>query len=170
MRQPRAVTSRKLGRPHLGPREVVVAALTSHELELVDALRGDLCRSTFLNLLLTETVGRRDLLQPTQFDLFIAALIDDKARQRLNDAIVLRPKKSVPNTTVRVHPEVRRELEVRRCTAGMYQCRYIGHIVRERLLSSGQREPSPGNDLVSPCREVVVDRRSGQSALDPGKP
>lgn len=140
-------TPRRRGRPHLGEREVVKAALNDQELALVDALRGGLERSAFLGVVITEHVGRTDLLpRADQLSLVDDALNDAELRRLVDKAIASgavtgpstparRPAKRQrrPDATVRVHPEVRREVERRRQRLGIPQNHYNADVIRERL-------------------------------------
>lgn len=138
-----AGSPRKTGRPSLGDRVVVKAALDRQELAVIDLLRGNLERSAFLGVLLAEHVGRPDLLpQPEQL-----SLVDDTpsaaAVQRLLADVSGQPESPTPprrrlrqrkpDATVRVHPDVRNEIERRRQRAGLAQCHYNADVIRERL-------------------------------------
>lgn len=134
---------RKTGRPSLGDRVVVKAALDRPELAVIDLLRGNLERSAFLGVLLTEHVGRPDLLpQPEQLSLVDDAL-SAAAVQRLLAEVSGQPeiptpprrrlRERKPDATVRVHPDVRNEIERRRQRVGLAQCHYNADVIRERL-------------------------------------
>lgn len=133
---------RKTGRPFLGERVVVKAALDRSELAVVDLLCGNLERSAFLGVLLTEHVGRPDLLpRPEQLSLVNDAL-SAAAVQRLLAEVSGQPEMSTPrrrlrrrkpDATVRIHPDVRHEIECRRQRAGVAQCHYNADVIRERL-------------------------------------
>ena len=116
---------RRVGRPSLGDRVVVKAALDLQELAVVDVLRGEMERSTFLGVILTEHIGRPDLLpQPDQLPLVENVLsLGSAAVKRLIQEIGEVPQRPAPRrrarrvppveATVRVHPDVREEFKRR---------------------------------------------------------
>lgn len=140
----RAGRPREVGQPPLGLRVVVKAALDEHERAVVDVLRGDLERSAFLGVILTERAGRRDLLpQPDQLSLVDDALNTTAAIQTLLDEVKSQPERTSPtrrarrvqrpDATVRVHPDAREEFKRRARQAGLSLCQYNAEVIRERL-------------------------------------
>ena len=134
---------RSVGRPSLGDRVVVKAALDMQELAVVDMLRGDLERSTFLGVILTEHVGRSDLLpQPEQLRL-VDDVLNTAAVQRILDEVGSQPQRPAParrarrvqrpDATVRVHRDVREEFKRRSQRAALSLCQYNADVIRERL-------------------------------------
>lgn len=123
------------GRPHLGPRTVVTAALGPGLERLVDGARGTLDRSPFLADLLSWHVGRADLIRHRQLAL---------ALQTGNpDAIV--PALSTGGTrhcTVRVHPAVAAELVIRAKELGLPRAVYNAHAIAELLGSATMPVPA----------------------------
>ncbi|WP_457142352.1 hypothetical protein [Mycobacterium sp. URHB0021] len=99
---------------------------------VVDVLRGDLERSAFLGVVLTEHAGHRDLLpQPEQL-MLVDNVLSEATVQCLLDEVANQPEMPTPrrrrlrerkaDATVRVHPDVRYELERRR--GGLAQCHF----------------------------------------------
>lgn len=143
------MTARRLGSPHgvgrpsLGDRVVVKAALDMQELAVVEVLRGDMERSTFLGVILTEHVGRSDLLPHPDQLLLVDDVVDTAAVQRLLEEVGSQPQRPAParrarrvqrpDATVRVHRDVREELKRRSQRAGLSLCQYNADVVRERL-------------------------------------
>jgi hypothetical protein len=115
---------------------VVKAALDIQELTVVDALRGDLGRSAFLGVNLTEHVDRPDLLpQPDQLRL-VDNVLSAAAVQRLLEEVSDQPRARRvrrPDATVRVHPDVREEFKRRSRRAGLSLCQYNADVIRDRL-------------------------------------
>ncbi|WP_241474016.1 hypothetical protein [Mycolicibacterium neoaurum] len=146
-----AVTARRVGpprgvgRPSLGDRVVVKAALDLQELAVVDALRGEMERSTFLGVILTEHISRPDLLpQPDQDQLpLVDNVLSTTTVQRLLQEIGEVPERPTPrrrprrvqplDATVRVHPDVREEFKRRSQRAGLALRQYNADVIRERL-------------------------------------
>lgn len=136
---------RGVGRPSLGDRVVVKAALNLQELAVVDALRGEMERSTFLGVILTEHIGRPDLLpQPDQEQLpLVDTVLSTTTVQRLLEEIGEVPQRPAPRrsarrvhpleATVRVHREVREEFKRRSQRAGLALRQYNADVIRERL-------------------------------------
>jgi hypothetical protein len=148
-----AARTSKIGRPHLGDRVVIKAALTPQELGLLDLLRGDVERSVFLGVLLMEHVGRHDLLpKPEQLSLVDSVLdsgVGDLVADGSLDDISIPPartqgrrSRSFPGATVRVHPEVRDELERLRKSTGLAQCQYNADVIRVRLGLEPRHKPT----------------------------
>lgn len=111
------------GRPHLGPRVVVTAALWPALEHLVDGARGPLDRSPFLADLLAYHVDRRDLVRHRQLTLCLTS----------HDRIPRQPGGPTRHCTVRVHPTVAAELIARADRAGLpravYNAAAIANIV-----------------------------------------
>lgn len=121
--RPRAVK----GRPHLGPREIVTAALWPSLEALVDDTRGGLDRSPFLADLLAWHVGRPDLIRHSQLAIeFVtgggAAFDAAKA-----------PGAKTRHCTVRVHPDVAHELESGASKSGLPRAVFIADAIAESL-------------------------------------
>jgi hypothetical protein len=96
-----ATGQRRTGRPHLGPRDVVPAAMWPALLAGVDHARGTLGRSAFLADLLSRRVGRPDLVRHDQLPLDIPDSVKDSSSQDGRPHVV----------TIRVHPDVAAELD-----------------------------------------------------------
>jgi hypothetical protein len=122
---------------------VVKAALDLKELAVVDALCGDLERSSFLGVILTEHIGRPDLLpQPDQLPL-VDNVLNAAAVERLLQEVGDAPQRPAPRlparrlnpleATVRVHPDVREEFKRRSQRAGLSLRQYNAGVIRERL-------------------------------------
>ncbi len=133
---------RGVGRPSLGDRVVVKAALDLQELAVVDVLRGEMERSTFLGVILTEHIGRRDLLpQPDQLHLVDNVLNTTTVKRLLQEIEVpqrqtprRRPRRVQPlEATVRVHPAAQKELKRRSERDGLSLRQYNADVIRERL-------------------------------------
>ena len=145
---------RSVGRPSLGDRVVVKAALDMQELAVIDVLRGDLERSAFLGVILTEHVGRPDLLpQPDQLRL-VDDVLNTAAVQRILDEVASQPPRPParrarrvqrPDATVRVHPDVREEFKRRSQRAGLSLCQYNADVLCRRLTETraGRTEALP---------------------------
>lgn len=144
-----AVTARRVGpprgvgRPSLGDRVVVKAALDRQELAVVDVLCGELDRSAFLGVILTEHIGRPDLLpQPDQLPL-VDNVISTTTVKRLLQEIGEVPERPAPrrrarrgepaDATVRVNPDVREEFKRLSQRAGLSLRQYNADVIRERL-------------------------------------
>ncbi|ORV09682.1 hypothetical protein [Mycolicibacterium fallax] len=146
-RRPASSTPGRRGRPHLGDRVVVTAALTPSDLIVVDGIRGSLPRSTFINELLAEHVGRTDLLAgPIQL-----ALVDATTPQRRGQLLAQVRTRPVDGrvlyATVRVHPDVHAEIERLRHDADLPQSTYTAEVVRERLGIAAPRPRAEGLPL-----------------------
>lgn len=134
---------RGVGRPSLGDRVVVKAALDLQELAVVDVLRGEMERSTFLGVILTEHIGRPDLLpQPDQLPLVDNVLSTTTVQRLLQEigevpqrpAPRRRPRRAQPlEATVRVHPDAQKELKRRSERDGLSLRQYNADVIRERL-------------------------------------
>lgn len=132
---------RKVGRPSLGDRVVVKAALTPRELAVIDVLRGDWERSTLLGVILTEHIGRRDLLpRPNRLPLVENVLKTETVERLLHEVgdtpqqpASHRPARRPLEATVRVHPDVREEFKRRSHRAGLSLRQYNADVIRERL-------------------------------------
>lgn len=132
---------RRVGRPYLGDRVVVKAALTPQELAGVDVLRGSWERSTFLGVILTEYIGRRDLLPRTNRLPQVENVLDQAVIERLLHEVGDVPQQPASRrharrpleATVCVHPDVREEFKRRSQRAGLCLRRYNADVIRERL-------------------------------------
>jgi hypothetical protein len=113
------------------------------ELAVIDVLRGELERSTFLGVILTEHIGRPDLLpRPDQLPL-VDNVLNTTAVKRLLQEIGEVPERPAPRrrarrvqpleATVRVHPDVREEFKRRSQRAGLSLRQYNADVIRERL-------------------------------------
>ena len=111
------------GRPHLGPRVVVTAALWPALEHLVDGARGPIDRSPFLADLLACHVDRPDLARHRQLMLSVSS----------HDRVPRQPGGATRHCTVRVHPAVAAELIARAERAGLpravYNATAIANIV-----------------------------------------
>ncbi len=115
------------GRPHLGPREMVTAALWPSLEALVDEERGGLDRSPFLADLLAWHVGRPDLIRHRQ----LAIEFTTRDGEPIDAAKPLGAK--TRHCTVRVHPDVARELEKGRKKSGLPRGVHIADAIAEAL-------------------------------------
>lgn len=118
-----------LGRPHLGPRTVVTAALWPGLERLVDDIRGVLDRSPFLADLLSWHVGREDLIRHRQLSLTL----------QIGGTAAVPPAHSTQATrhcTVRVHPAVAAELVIRANSLGLPRAVYNANAIAELLCGS----------------------------------
>ena len=136
MSGPPAAISR--GRPHLGPRVVVTAALWPALEHFIDAARGPLDRSPFLADLLAYHVDRPDLARHRQLTLSLA----------IHDCIPRQSGGTTRHCTVRVHPAVAAELIARAERVGLaravYNATAIANIVGSRgAETTGQQEGLP---------------------------
>ena len=123
-----ALPASSLGRPHLGPRTVVTAALGPGLELLVDDARGALDRSPFLADLLSWYAGREDLVRHRQLALTLQTGGSDAA---------VAPVHSTGGTrhcTVRVHPAVATELVIRAKNLGLPRAVYNANAIAELLL------------------------------------
>lgn len=119
------------GRPHLGPREMVTAALWPSLETLVDEERGGLDRSPFLADVLAWHVGRPDLIRHQQLAIDFEFTEAFPARGRCAATKPLGAK--TRHCTVRVHPDVARELEKGRKKAGVPRAVHIANAIAEAL-------------------------------------
>jgi hypothetical protein len=121
------------GRPSLGDREHVTAALWPSLEALVDEERGSLNRSPFLADLLAWHVGRPDLIRHKQLTIEFEFTAEFPARA----AAVLDAAKpagtKTRHCTVRVHPDVAHELEERRKRTGQARGVFIANAIAESL-------------------------------------
>ncbi len=113
------------GRPHLGPRTVVTAALWPGLERLVDGTRGPLDRSPFLADLLSWHVGRADLIRHHELALPLPT--------DCTDALAAHSAGATRHCTVRVHPDVAHELERGASEYGMPRAVYIADAIAESL-------------------------------------
>lgn len=116
------------GRPHLGPREIVTAALWPGLEVLVDEVRNGLNRSPFLADLLAWHVGRPDLMRDSQ--LTIAFVTTDDATVG-NAGKPLGAK--TRHCTVRVHPDVAFELDRGASESRLPRAVFIAGAIAESL-------------------------------------
>lgn len=117
-----AAGHRRTGRPHLGPRGVVPAAMWPELLAGVDHARNDLGRSPFLADLLSRRVGRPDLARHNQLPLDVPADLTDST-----------PHESPHIVTIRVHPDVTAELDRGASKAGLPRRVYVAEVIAEEL-------------------------------------
>lgn len=127
MSAPSATTSTTRGRPHLGPRVVVTAALWPALEHLVDDVRGPLDRSPFLADLLASHVDRPDLIRHQQLALSLTS----------HDGMPGRPRGATRHCTVRVHPAVAGELVAHAERAGLPRAVYNAMAIANILVSCG---------------------------------
>jgi hypothetical protein len=114
------------GRPHLGPREIITAALWPSLEAMVDIARGSLDRSPYLADLLAWHIDRPDLIRHPQ-------LVLDFATAPLTDTGPEQPGTKTRHCTVRVHPVVAIELDRRAKEIGCARAVYTAGAVAERL-------------------------------------
>jgi hypothetical protein len=131
-----AAGQRRTGRPHLGPREVVPAAMWPALLAGVDHARGTLGRSAFLADLLSRRVGRPDLVRHSQLPLDIPVSVRDSSPQDSRPHVV----------TIRVHPDVAAELDTAASEAGL--ARQV-HIAEEIASELGYFHPTTRTGVLS---------------------
>jgi hypothetical protein len=124
-----ALAASSRGRPHLGPRVVVTAALWQGLEHLVDQARGSLDRSPFLADLLACHVERPDLIRHRQLTLQVQAGLTDVGESA-------RPAAGTRHCTVRVHPAIAAELITRAQESGLPRAVYNATAIAE-LLGSG---------------------------------
>lgn len=121
----RTVRGAVRGRPSLGHREQVTAALWPSLEALITDARGSIDRSPFLADLLAWHVGRPDVIRHTQLAI----------KFRTDDAVVDAPKPSGPratrHVTVRVHPDVARELDRRARKSGLPRGVFVAEAIAE---------------------------------------
>jgi hypothetical protein len=116
------------GRPSLGDRQHVTAALWPRLEALVDESRGPLDRSPYLADLLAWHIGRPDLLRDTQLAIEFTLTADPAA----SDAA--RPTHAqTRHATVRVHPDVAHELDRRASDCGLPRAVFIAAAIAEAL-------------------------------------
>lgn len=130
------------GRPHLGPRTVITAALWPELERAVDHARGSVDRSPFLADLLAWHVGRQDLIRHRQ----LALALDSCAASTADSTLTIA---STRHCTVRVHPDVANELvtraEANHRARGVYNARVIAELLGAAVprLSSSTQEGLP---------------------------
>lgn len=113
---------RRSGRPHLGPRAVVPAAMWAELLAGVDHARGPLGRSAFLADLLSRRVGRADLARHGQLPLDVPVSLAESA-----------PRGPRHVVTIRVHPDVSAELDRAASQAGLARQVHIAQEIADEL-------------------------------------
>lgn len=118
---------RRAGRPSLGDREHLTAALWPSLEALIDAERGGLNRSPFLADLLAWHVGRPDVIRHPQ--LAIQFCTDDAVR----DAPKPPGPKTTRHCTMRVHPDVARALDQGARDSGLPRAAFIAQAIAESL-------------------------------------
>lgn len=112
------------GRPHLGPREVITAALWPSLEALVDHARGGLDRSPYLADLLARHVGRPDLVRHSQLTITFGAA-------DVCDAQAVQDSRKTRSCTVRVHPAVAHELNRRASDFRLSRATYVADAIAE---------------------------------------
>ncbi|MEN4466855.1 hypothetical protein VXE65_32955 [Mycolicibacterium conceptionense] len=117
-----AVSRRRTGRPHLGPRNVVPAAMWPGLLAGVDHARGSLDRSAFLADLLSRRVGRPDLARHNQLPLDIPLALNPQEADEPPHIV-----------TIRVHPDVTAELDRGSTEAGLPRRVYLAKVIADEL-------------------------------------
>ena len=127
------------GRPHLGPREIITAALWPSLEALVDAARGSLDRSPYLADLLAWHVGRPDLIRHAQLTMEFAT-----GQIAGSDET---PEAKTRHCTVRVHPAVADELDRRATESGRPRAVYIADAIAEGLGARRARTKAEGLPL-----------------------
>lgn len=115
------------GRPSLGDREHVTAALWPSLEALVDESRGGLNRSPFLADLLAWHIGRPELIRHTQL-----AIEFSTASGAAFDAAKPSGTKT-RHCTVRVHPDVACELDRGASESGLPRAVFIADAIAEAL-------------------------------------
>lgn len=115
------------GRPSLGDREHVTAALWPSLETLVDESRGGLNRSPFLADLLAWHIGRPELIRHTQL-----AIEFSTASGAALDAAKPSGTKT-RHCTVRVHPDVAVELDRGASESGLPRAVFIADAIAEAL-------------------------------------
>ncbi|AFM20651.1 hypothetical protein Mycch_6051 (plasmid) [Mycolicibacterium chubuense NBB4] len=127
------------GRPHLGPRTVVTAALWRGLENVVDGARGPLDRSPFLADLLAWHVDRPDLMRHPELGA---------AFERPGGADApAPPAHGTKHCTVRVHPAVAAELVTRADTSGLPRAVYNAYVIAELLGSASLQRLSTQEGL-----------------------
>ncbi|WP_241479857.1 hypothetical protein [Mycolicibacterium neoaurum] len=115
------------GRPSLGDREHVTAALWPSLEALVDDLRGGLNRSPFLADLLAWHIGRPELIRHSQ----LAMEFTTRGAAAFDAAKPSGTK--TRHCTVRVHPDVARELDRGASESGLPRAVFIADAIAESL-------------------------------------
>ena len=116
-----------IGRPHLGPRTVVTAAMWSALEEAVDVARGSLDRSPYLADLLAWSVGRPELIRHNQ--LAIEFFAGNRAAVEVFGPADMRTR----HRTVRVHPDVAGELDRGAIEKGLPRSVFIADTIAQSL-------------------------------------
>lgn len=115
------------GRPHLGPRTVVTAALCCGLEQVVDDARGGLDRSPYLADLLAWHVGRADVIRHNQLAM------EFSTSSRPAFAVCRSSGTRTRHCTVRVHPDVARELDRGARESGLPRGVYIADAIAKSL-------------------------------------
>lgn len=115
------------GRPSLGDREHVTAALWPALETVVDEARGALDRSPFLADLLAWHIGRPDVIRHTQLAIEFSA-----ESCAAFDAAKPSDTKT-RHCTVRVHPDVALELDRGASESGLHRAVFIAQAIAESL-------------------------------------
>lgn len=132
--RPRTGKGTGQGRPHLGPREVITAALWPGLEALVDDMRGDLDRSPFLADALARHFGRTDLIRHSQRAIEFSTT---SGRLLLDAAKPVGAK--TRHCTVRVHPDIVGELERGASDAGVPRGVFTAEVIAVALGVRGAR-------------------------------
>lgn len=112
------------GRPHLGPRTVLTAALWSELEQAVDQARGNFDRSPFLADLLAWHVERPDLVRHRQLVISFESRCPSAEREGFT---------GTRHCTVRVHPAVAIELVARANAVGSPRAVYNANALADLL-------------------------------------
>ena len=115
------------GRPHLGPRTVVTAALWCGLEKVVDEERGNLDRSPYLADLLAWHVGLPSLIRHHQLAITIDTRTRDHSPARA-DAF-----EGTTHRTVRVHPAVATQLVARASELDVPRAVYNANAIADLL-------------------------------------
>ena len=142
------------GRPHLGPREIITAALWPSLEALVDTARGSLDRSPYLADLLAWHVGRPDLIRHAQLTMEFAT-----GQTAGSDET---PEAKTRHCTVRVHPAVADETRQAR-----NRIRPPASGLHRRCHRRGSRRPPGAAPKQRGCRWRCDDLLPGRA--DPGE-
>lgn len=122
------------GRPHLGPRVVVTAALWVELEQAVDLVRGSLERSPYLADLLAWHVERPDLIRHRQLVISFESPYADATEPAGSHG--------TRHCTVRVHPAVAGELVERASELGLPRAVYNANAIAEFLGSPRLHTPT----------------------------
>lgn len=127
------------GRPHLGPRTVITAALWPELEQVVDDSRGSLRRSPFLADLLAWHVARPDLIRDHQLAMSFG--------DRVHCAIEPIKSEATKHRTVRVPPAVATELVALAAELGVPRGVYNANAIADLLGAPRLRTPTTTKEL-----------------------